>query len=54
VVAALSARGVPTIVTGFMRPTAQLHSPNENIPASALREGLETTIEVLRRFATLG
>jgi acetylornithine deacetylase/succinyl-diaminopimelate desuccinylase-like protein len=45
---------VPTIVTGFMRPTAQLHSPNENIPASALREGLETTIEVLRRFATLG
>jgi acetylornithine deacetylase/succinyl-diaminopimelate desuccinylase-like protein len=54
VVAALTARGIPTIVTGFMRPTAQLHSPNENIPASALREGLETTIELLRRFATLG
>ena len=54
VVAALTARGVPAIVTGFMRPTAQLHSPNENIPADALRQGLETTIEVLRRFATLG
>ena len=54
VVAALTAGGVPTIVTGFMRPTAQLHSPNENIPAPALREGLETTIEVLRRFAELG
>jgi acetylornithine deacetylase/succinyl-diaminopimelate desuccinylase-like protein len=54
VVAALIARGVPTIVTGFMRPTAQLHSPNENIPAEALRDGVETTIEVLRRFATLG
>jgi acetylornithine deacetylase/succinyl-diaminopimelate desuccinylase-like protein len=54
VVAALTARGIPTIVTGFARPTAQLHSPNENIPAAALRDGLETTIEVLRRFATLG
>ena len=50
VVAALVARGVPAIVTGFTRPTAQLHSPNENIPASALRDGLETTVEVLRRF----
>jgi acetylornithine deacetylase/succinyl-diaminopimelate desuccinylase-like protein len=54
VVAALTARGLPTIVTGFIRPTAQLHSPNENLPAEALRDGLETTIEVLRRFAALG
>ena len=54
VVAALGARGIPTIVTGFGRPGANLHSPNENIPASALREGLETTVEVLRRFAALG
>jgi acetylornithine deacetylase/succinyl-diaminopimelate desuccinylase-like protein len=53
VVAALVARGVPAIVTGFTRPTAQLHSPNENIPASALEDGLETTVEVLRRFGAL-
>ena len=53
VVAALGARGVPAIVTGFGRPGSQLHSPNENIPATALREGLETTVEVLRRFASL-
>jgi acetylornithine deacetylase/succinyl-diaminopimelate desuccinylase-like protein len=53
VVAALVARGVPAIVTGFTRPTAQLHSPNENIPASALKDGLETTVEVLRRFGGL-
>ena len=33
---------------------SQLHSPNENIPASALRDGLETTVELLRRFSALG
>jgi acetylornithine deacetylase/succinyl-diaminopimelate desuccinylase-like protein len=54
VVAALGERGVPAIVTGFARPTAKLHSPNENFPAAALREGLETTVELLRRFAQLG
>jgi acetylornithine deacetylase/succinyl-diaminopimelate desuccinylase-like protein len=54
VVAALVARGVPAIVTGFARPTAQMHSPNERIPASALREGLETIVETLRRLGRLG
>jgi acetylornithine deacetylase/succinyl-diaminopimelate desuccinylase-like protein len=54
VVAALGARGVPAIVTGFARPTAQIHSPNERIPAGALREGLTTTVELLRRLAALG
>jgi acetylornithine deacetylase/succinyl-diaminopimelate desuccinylase-like protein len=54
VVAALVARGVPAIVTGFARPTAQMHSPNEHIPIPALREGLETTVEVLRRLGQLG
>jgi acetylornithine deacetylase/succinyl-diaminopimelate desuccinylase-like protein len=54
VVASLVARGIPAIVTGFARPTAQMHSPNEHIPASALREGLEATVELLRRFGRLG
>ena len=55
IVAALGARGVPTIVTGFTRPSAQLHSPNERIPAcDALRDGVTTTVELLRRLATLG
>jgi acetylornithine deacetylase/succinyl-diaminopimelate desuccinylase-like protein len=53
IVAALSARGIPAIVTGFTRPSAQLHSPNENIPVSALDEGLATTVELLRRFGAL-
>jgi acetylornithine deacetylase/succinyl-diaminopimelate desuccinylase-like protein len=54
VVAALVARGVPAIVTGFARPTAQMHSPNEHIPVTALREGVETVVEVLRRLGQLG
>ncbi|HKY24159.1 MAG TPA: M20/M25/M40 family metallo-hydrolase [Gaiella sp.] len=54
VVAALGARDVPAIVTGFTRPSSQLHSPNERIPAEALRDGLTTTVELLRRLATLG
>jgi acetylornithine deacetylase/succinyl-diaminopimelate desuccinylase-like protein len=54
IVAALGARGVPTIVTGFTRPSAQLHSPNERIPTGALRDGLTTTVELLRRLADLG
>ncbi len=54
VVASLVARGVPAIVTGFARPTAQMHSPNEWLPAPALREGLEATVEVLRRLGELG
>jgi acetylornithine deacetylase/succinyl-diaminopimelate desuccinylase-like protein len=54
IAAALGARGVPAIVTGFTRPGSKLHSPNENIPVGALREGLETTIETLRRFGSLG
>ncbi len=54
VVAALGARGVPAIVTGFTRPTSQLHSPNEHIPATALRDGLATTIELLRRLEAIG
>ena len=42
------------IVTGFTRPSSQLHSPNGNIPAPALHDGLETTVELLRRFGSLG
>jgi acetylornithine deacetylase/succinyl-diaminopimelate desuccinylase-like protein len=41
-------------VTGFTWPTSQLHSPNERIPVGALRDGLATTVELLRRLATLG
>ena len=53
VVAALGARGIPAIVTGFARPTAHIHSPNEHLPASALRDGLAATVELLRRLSAL-
>ncbi len=53
VVASLGARGIPAIVTGFARPTAQIHSPNEHIPANALRDGLAATVELLRRLAAI-
>jgi acetylornithine deacetylase/succinyl-diaminopimelate desuccinylase-like protein len=54
VAATLASRGVPAIVTGFSRPTAQRHSPNQNFLASALDDGLGTIVELLRRFGTLG
>ncbi len=54
VVEAIAARGIPAVVTGFARPTAQMHSPNEQIPVAALREGVETVVEVLRRLGQLG
>ena len=53
VVAAIGARGIPAIVTGFARPTARIHSPNEHVPASALRDGLTATVELLRRLAAI-
>ena len=53
VVASIGARGIPAIVTGFARPTAQIHSPNEHLPANALRDGLTATVELLRRLAAI-
>jgi acetylornithine deacetylase/succinyl-diaminopimelate desuccinylase-like protein len=53
VAAALGAKGIPAIVTGFSRPTAQLHSPNENFPSSALVEGVEAIVATLRQFGEL-
>ncbi|MFN8221985.1 MAG: M20/M25/M40 family metallo-hydrolase [Gaiellales bacterium] len=54
VVAALGAKGIPSVVTGVARPSAQIHSPNENIPAPALREGVVAVVEMLTQFADLG
>ena len=53
VVASIGARGIPAIVTGFARPTARIHSPNEHLRASALRDGLTATVELLRRLAAI-
>ena len=53
VVAAFGAKGIPSVVTGVARPSAQIHSPNEHIPAAALSEGVAAVLETLRRFADL-
>jgi acetylornithine deacetylase/succinyl-diaminopimelate desuccinylase-like protein len=53
VAAALGAKGIPAIVAGFSRPTAQMHSPDENLPSSALVEGVETIVATLSRFGEL-
>ncbi|MSO57536.1 MAG: M20/M25/M40 family metallo-hydrolase [Thermoleophilia bacterium] len=53
VVASLCAKGIPVVVSGFTRPSARMHSPDENIPAAALDDGLRATVEALRRLGSL-
>jgi len=54
IAAALGARGIPAVVTGIGRPSSQIHSPDENIPAAALVEGVAMVVEMLRRLGELG
>jgi acetylornithine deacetylase/succinyl-diaminopimelate desuccinylase-like protein len=42
IVAAFSDRGIPTIVTGFSLPDANIHAPNENMLAKYFPLGIET------------
>jgi acetylornithine deacetylase/succinyl-diaminopimelate desuccinylase-like protein len=52
-VAALSERGIPAIVTGFSLPNSNLHSPNERLVADYLPLGVATAEELFRRLAGL-
>ena len=54
IVATLTARGIPAIVTGFSLSESNVHSPNERIPATYLDLGVQTVRELLRRLAQLG
>jgi acetylornithine deacetylase/succinyl-diaminopimelate desuccinylase-like protein len=51
IVAALADRGIPTIISGFSLPDAQIHAPNENMPARYVPLGIET---VKALFGELG
>jgi acetylornithine deacetylase/succinyl-diaminopimelate desuccinylase-like protein len=52
--AALVARGLPTFATGFgIESEANVHAPNENVPADAIDLGVQTLEEVFRGFAAL-
>ena len=50
---ALSARGIPAIVTGFALSESNIHSPNERLLAEYLPLGVVTAEEVLRRLGEL-
>jgi acetylornithine deacetylase/succinyl-diaminopimelate desuccinylase-like protein len=52
-VSALSARGIPAIVTGFALKESNIHSPNERLRADYLPLGVATAEELLRRLARL-
>jgi acetylornithine deacetylase/succinyl-diaminopimelate desuccinylase-like protein len=51
IVPALSARGIPAIVTGFALADSNIHSPNERLRADYLPLGVATATELFRRLA---
>ena len=51
---ALSAREIPTILTGFPTPDSNIHSPNERLIASYLVTGVDCAVELFRRLGDLG
>jgi acetylornithine deacetylase/succinyl-diaminopimelate desuccinylase-like protein len=53
IVPALADKGIDTIITGFSLPDAQIHSPNENLPAAYIPLGIETAKELFRELAGL-
>jgi acetylornithine deacetylase/succinyl-diaminopimelate desuccinylase-like protein len=53
--AALVARGLPTLATGFgIESEANVHAPNENVPEDAIEVGVSTMREVFVRLGELG
>jgi acetylornithine deacetylase/succinyl-diaminopimelate desuccinylase-like protein len=52
-VPALSARGIPAIVTGFALKESNIHSPNERLLAEYLPLGVATAEELFRRLGQL-
>jgi acetylornithine deacetylase/succinyl-diaminopimelate desuccinylase-like protein len=51
IAAALADRRIPTVVSGFSLPDANIHAPNENLPARYIPLGIETARAL---FAELG
>ena len=48
------ARGIPAVVTGLATRDANVHSPNEKLPAGYLELGVEAVRETYRRLGELG
>jgi acetylornithine deacetylase/succinyl-diaminopimelate desuccinylase-like protein len=53
-VSELSARGIPTVLTGFALNESNVHSPNERIPAAYLPLGIQAAAALYRHLAELG
>jgi acetylornithine deacetylase/succinyl-diaminopimelate desuccinylase-like protein len=53
IVAALSDKGIPTVITGFALPDSQIHSPNERLVAEYVPRGIAAARELFLAFADL-
>jgi acetylornithine deacetylase/succinyl-diaminopimelate desuccinylase-like protein len=53
IVAALADKGIPTIISGFSLPDAQIHAPNENIPSRYIPLGIETVAALFEELGKL-
>ncbi len=53
IVAAFAQREIPTIISGFSLPDANIHAPNENLPAEYIPLGIETAKALFRELGRL-
>jgi len=53
IVAALSGKGIATVITGFGLPDSQIHSPNERLVAEYVPRGIAAARELFLAFAAL-
>jgi len=53
IVAALADQGIPTIISGFSLPDAQIHAPTENMPARYVPLGIETAKALFEGLGSL-
>lgn len=53
IVPALAGQGVPTIITGFSLPDANIHSPNERLPAENVPLGIAAAQALFEEMAAL-
>ena len=53
IVAALAERGIPTIITGFSLPDANIHSPNERLLVDHVELGIAAARALMQEFASL-
>ena len=53
IAAALAARGIPALITGFDLPDGNIHAPNERFRLDHFALGLSTARELFRAYAEL-